>query len=128
MLQELGCSLQNDFPPSAGHEIWQSCCSKVSLCPGDEGLIGCGLKVAIRDNPCAAAEALDVCGLRGPLYFPRPKKKKRQKKNLIKNERKKDSWKRKMSWGKGGGMGGSWEEIIATSENSYYGSNSLGAA
>lgn len=45
---------------------------------------------------------------------------------------KKDTLKRKMSWGKGDGMGGggggSWEEIIAMSENSYYGSNSLLAA
>lgn len=33
-----------------------------------------------------------------------------------------------MSWGKGDGMGKSWEEIIAMSENSYYGSESLRAA
>lgn len=69
-----------------------------------------------------------MCVDSGALCISPAQKKKGKKKFLIKTERKKDSWKRKMSWGKGGGMGGSWEEIIATSENSYYGSNSLGAA
>lgn len=61
VLRELGCSLANRFLAFCGSRdlagsCGRSCCSEVSLCPGDEGLIGCRLKVAIRDNPCAAVE------------------------------------------------------------------------
>lgn len=84
------------FPLSRSRDLAESSgrsrCSEVPLCPGDEGLIGCRLKVAIRDNPCAAVEVLraSLPYLRDPLYFPleKRKKKKEKKGKNVKHEKK----------------------------------------